>query len=404
MRSSRAGATRRASPRSFAAMFSATLSRLTPPLLATSSEYDRLLVEDTLQELGGGPLDATTDERDAVLHDGSLADEGLAERVAAKVFTRGGLVASLALVGALACAGAMRGYESHDASLVARVAEGMFQSAGNATDAAHRHSRVTARARKSGPRGHSVIKEGHEIPLEQRYAPRAAAMPHDDDGDAQAAMDGVDENAAAAADAVAEARARGFHVREDDDDAARDDEDPDEASNPSASNPIDRTRPDASSSGAPDEDESPYASARRSGRRRGGRAAAALGVVRETATDDDDAAAAAAGDGETMRGGGDGRGASRGTRGASRGARGGRRGDALGGYGYGYGDDSFGGVYGGRASRRGAALPVVPATRMEHGATHKEALEELEASIRDSVLTAHERRNAGGDARGMGRG
>ena len=269
MRSSRAGATRRASPRSFAAMFSATLSRLTPPLLATSSEYDRLLVEDTLQELGGGPLDATTDERDAVLHDGSLADEGLAERVAAKVFTRGGLVASLALVGALACAGAMRGYESHDASLVARVAEGMFQSAGNATDAAHRHSRVTARARKSGPRGHSVIKEGHEIPLEQRYAPRAAAMPHDDDGDAQAAMDGVDENAAAAADAVAEARARGFRVREDDDDAARDDEDPDEASNPSASNPIDRTRPDASSSGAPDENDSPYASARRSGRRRG---------------------------------------------------------------------------------------------------------------------------------------
>ena len=231
-------------------MFSATLSRLTPPLLATSSEYDRLLVEDTLQELGGGPLDATTDERDAVLHDGSLADEGLAERVAAKVFTRGGLVASLALVGALACAGAMRGYESHDASPVARVAEGMFQSAGNATDAAHRHSRVTARARKSGPRGHSVIKEGHEIPLEQRYAPRAAAMPHDDDGDAQAAMDGVDENAAAAADAVAEARARGFRVREDDDDAARDDEDPDEVSNPSASNPIDRTRPDASSSGA----------------------------------------------------------------------------------------------------------------------------------------------------------
>ena len=379
-------------------MFSATLSRLTPPLLATSSEYDRLLVEDTLQELGGA-LDATTDERDAVLHDGSLADEGLAERVAAKVFTRGGLVASLALVGALACAGAMRGYESHDASLVARVAEGMFQSAGNATDAAHRHSRVTARARKSGPRGHSVIKEGHEIPLEQRYAPRAAAMPHDDDGDAQAAMDGVDENAAAAADAVAEARAMGFRVREDDDDAARDDEDPDEASNPSASNPIDRTRPDASSSGAPDEDESPYASARRSGRRRGGRAAAALGAGRETATPPPPPPP-----GTTMRRR---RGRARGvpgTGGGSRGARGGRRGDALGGGGYGYGDDSFGGVYGGRASRRGAALPVVPATRMEHGATHKEALEELEASIRDSVLTAHERRNAGGDARGMGRG
>ena len=54
-----------------------------------------------------------------------------------------------------------------------------------------------------------------------------------------------------------------------------------------------------------------------------------------------------------------------------------------------------------RASRRNApraevgerdVLPVMRATRMEHGATHREALEQLEASIRSSVKEAHARR------------
>ena len=37
-------------------------------------------------------------------------------------------------------------------------------------------------------------------------------------------------------------------------------------------------------------------------------------------------------------------------------------------------------------------LPVMRATQMEHGATHREALAQLEASIRSSVKEAHARR------------
>ena len=37
-------------------------------------------------------------------------------------------------------------------------------------------------------------------------------------------------------------------------------------------------------------------------------------------------------------------------------------------------------------------LPVMRATQMEHGATHQEALAQLEASIRSSVKEAHTRR------------
>ena len=101
------------------------------PLIPTSSEYDRLLVQEPLDEIGGGPMDPATDERLLVLDDAKrIAAEGLAERIAARAASPRGVIFGSVACLALMCYAAFRKVESHDASLVARLSEGMFQRRG----------------------------------------------------------------------------------------------------------------------------------------------------------------------------------------------------------------------------------------------------------------------------------
>ena len=137
------------------------------PLIPVSSEYDRLLVQEPLNELGGGPMDPAADERLLVLNDASrIAAEGLAERIAARAASPRGVVLGSIACFALMCFAAFRKAESHDASLVARLSEGMFLGG-------HRGGEAEARRAE----GRAAPLEGHEFPLERRLAPRAAAMP-----------------------------------------------------------------------------------------------------------------------------------------------------------------------------------------------------------------------------------
>jgi hypothetical protein len=150
------------------------------PLVPTSSEYDRLLVEESLDELGGGPMDNTRDERLLVLDDASreAAAEGLAERIASRATSGRGIVVGASCFLLVLCVAAFRGVESHDASLVARFSEGMFQQGGGGNEGNNNKNHHSTKK-----------KQDREVPLEQRLAPRAAAMPHDDDGAAQRAVD-----------------------------------------------------------------------------------------------------------------------------------------------------------------------------------------------------------------------
>jgi hypothetical protein len=158
------------------------------PLIPTSSEYDRLLVQEPLDEIGGGPMDPATDERLLVLDDAKrIAAEGLAERIAARAASPRGVIFGSVACLALMCYAAFRKVESHDASLVSRLSEGMFQSRGGG-DVEGRFVDGHAFAKRRVD-GHAVVQEGHEFPLEHRLAPRAAAMPRDDDGAAQRAVD-----------------------------------------------------------------------------------------------------------------------------------------------------------------------------------------------------------------------
>ena len=151
------------------------------PLIPVSSEYDRLLVQEPLNELGGGPMDPEADERLLVLNDASrIAAEGLAERIAARAASPRGVVLGSIACFALMCFAAFRKAESHDASLVARLSEGMFLGGHRGGDSDSRPTEGRLRA---------AALEGHEFPLEHRLAPRAAAMPRDDDGAAQRAVD-----------------------------------------------------------------------------------------------------------------------------------------------------------------------------------------------------------------------
>lgn len=340
--------------------------RLKLPLIPISSEYDRLLVDDTAPDLGGGPMDpnATADE---VLADGTVADEGLAEKLMSRLFTTRGLILCTVLVVAALCVGVLRGaYESDEASLAARATEGMFQLAGvSARDAGVVHTR------RSG-RGHATIKEAHLIPLEERLAPRSAAMPHEDDGRAQrlveevttsrgktsairAALDPRSEAARLVAAAEVFARKNADPVfdprvpqiqpekprkvarlgRVDVPQAvsarmvgspAWDEEDDDVGASASRRSSSGRRRRDAEDEIDEDEDIPALEPARRGKGRRKDRRGASKGKVRR------------AGPGER--------------------------------------DD----------------LPVMRATQMEHGATHQKALAQLEASIRSSVKEAHARR------------
>ena len=134
------------------------------PLIPVSSKYDRLLVQEPLNELGGGPRDPAADERLLVLNDASrIAAEGLAERIAARAASPRGVVLGSIACFALMCFAAFRKAESHDASLVARLSEGMFLGGhrggggggaprGGTRGAAGR-ARVSAGAQARAPRG-----------------------------------------------------------------------------------------------------------------------------------------------------------------------------------------------------------------------------------------------------------
>ena len=159
--------------------------RLKLPLIPISSEYERLLVDETAPDVGGGPMDlnATADE---VLADATVADEGLAEKLMSRLFTTRGLILCTVLVVAALCVGVLRGaYESDEASLAAKATEGMFQLTGvSSRDADVHHA-------QRGGQGHAKIEEGDSIPVEERFAPRAAAMPREDDGRAQRLVEEV---------------------------------------------------------------------------------------------------------------------------------------------------------------------------------------------------------------------
>ena len=318
------------------------------PLIPVSSEYDRLLVQEPLDELGGGPMDPAADERLLVLDDASRnAAEGVAERIAARAASpRGFVFGSIACL-ALMCVAAFSKGESHDASLAARFSEGMV------------HLRGGERAEPRRRDGHAVVREGHEFSLEHRLAPRLAAMPRDDDGAAQRAVD----------DAAAGTSGRG------------------------ASRAATRRATTAAST--------PGRSARVARRQRAGLGRGTDISVEWGSWEDE---AEANGHGETYGGGGGGGpedwlGYDAGLSPAE------EEEDAF------FAVDADGHAYGEarRKSRRksrtsarrrwdtdrssgDAFLPVVEPTEVAHGATHQAALDELEASIKSSVVEVHERR------------
>ena len=321
--------------------------RLKLPLIPISSEYERLLVDETAPDVGGGPMDlnATADE---VLADATVADEGLAEKLMSRLFTTRGLILCTVLVVAALCVGVLRGaYESDEASLAAKATEGMFQLTGvSSRDADVHHA-------QRGGHGHAKIEEGDSIPVEERFAPRAAAMPREDDGRAQRLVE-----------EVAASRGKRSAVRAALDARSRAAKHPEKKREVAELGRVDTSRGmSAKTVGAPargedtfaiDGDEEPFAreSTASSGRRRRD--------AKDEVDEDEHIPAVEPEEKGRMK-------------------RGHRR----------------------RASRRNArraevgernVLPVMRATRMEHGATHREALEQLEASIRSSVKEAHARR------------
>ena len=320
--------------------------RLKLPLIPISSEYERLLVDETAPDVGGGPMDlnATADE---VLADATVADEGLAEKLMSRLFTTRGLILCTVLVVAALCVGVLRGaYESDEASLAAKATEGMFQLTGvSSRDADVHHA-------QRGGQGHAKIEEGDSIPVEERFAPRAAAMPREDDGRAQRLVEEVaaSRGKRSAVRAALDARSRVAKHPEKKREVA-------ELGRVDASRGISAKTVSAKTRGedAIDRDEEPFAresTAGIAGRRRRN--------AKDEIDEDEDIPAVEPEEKGRMK-------------------RGHRR----------------------RASRRNApraevgerdVLPVVRATRMEHGATHREALAQLEASIRSSVKEAHARR------------
>ena len=321
------------------------------PLIPVSSEYDRLLVQEPLHETGGGPMDPAADERLLVLDDASRnAAEGVAERIAARAASpRGFMLGSIACL-ALMCVAAFRKVESHDASLAARFSEGMFQRRGE------------ERAKPRVVR-HAVAREGHEFPLEHRLAPRLAAMPRHDDGAARPAVDeiaaGTSERGASRAAKRGAAKARSTRSAR----VAR------------------RQRADLgrgsdfSVDWGPWEDE---AEANGHGETYGGVGGVGGGggggghedwlaydADASPAAEEEDAFFAVDADSDA-------RGAAR-RETRRRSGRTSARPQRVG-----VSDDAF--------------LPVVEPTEVAHGATHQAALDELEASIKSSVVEAHERR------------
>jgi hypothetical protein len=346
------------------------------PLIPVSSEYDRLLVQEPLNELGGGPMDPAADERLLVLNDASrIAAEGLAERIAARAASPRGVVLGSIACFALMCFAAFRKAESHDASLVARLSEGMFLGGHRGGDSDSRRAE-----------GRAAAPEGHEFSLEHRLAPRAAAMPRDDDGAAQRAVD--DAVAGASERSALRAALRGAAT------APTDDADGSARRGGSARaraglgnerdvsfewGPTQRWEDEARADGGAGQARwKPYARETHSRGGGGDREASEDWSSRARARsipaeDEEDAFFAVDADGDAY-------GAARASRRAGdrrtpRASARQRRG--TGGFTF-SGDDAF--------------LPVVEPTEVAHGATHQAALDELEASIKSSVVEEHERR------------
>jgi len=355
------------------------------PLIPVSSEYDRLLVQEPLNELGGGPMDPEADERLLVLNDASrIAAEGLAERIAARAASPRGVVLGSIACFALMCFAAFRKAESHDASLVARLSEGMFLGGHRGGDSDSRPTEGRLRA---------AALEGHEFPLEHRLAPRAAAMPRDDDGAAQRAVDDAAAGASERSALRAALRGAATVATEDADGSERRGgsararaglgKERDISSEWDTLNPTQRWEDEARADGGAGQRKArwkPYA--RTTTQSRGGAGdweasedwssrARARWIPAE---DEEDAFFAVDADGDAY---GAARKSSRraGDRRTPRASARRRRG--TGGFTF-SGDDAF--------------LPVVEPTEVAHGATHQAALDELEASIKSSVVEEHERR------------
>jgi len=357
------------------------------PLIPVSSEYDRLLVQEPLNELGGGPMDPEADERLLVLNDASrIAAEGLAERIAARAASPRGVVLGSIACFALMCFAAFRKAESHDASLVARLSEGMFLGGHRGGDSDSRPTEGRLRA---------AALEGHEFPLEHRLAPRAAAMPRDDDGAAQRAVDdaaaGASERSALRAalrgaatapteDADGSDRRGGLRTR------ARAGLGKERDLSSTQWGPTQRWEDEARADGGAGQRKArwkPYARETHSRQGRAGDWEASEDWSSRArarwipAEDEEDAFFAVDADGDAY---GAARKSSRraGDRRTPRASARRRRG--TGGF-------TFSGV-----SDDDAFLPVVEPTEVAHGATHQAALDELEASIKSSVVEEHERR------------
>ena len=358
------------------------------PLIPVSSEYDRLLVQEPLNELGGGPMDPEADERLLVLNDASrIAAEGLAERIAARAASPRGVVLGSIACFALMCFAAFRKAESHDASLVARLSEGMFLGGHRGGDSDSRPTEGRLRA---------AALEGHEFPLEHRLAPRAAAMPRDDDGAAQRAVDDAAAGASERSALRAALRGAATAPTEDADGSDRRGgsararaglgKERDISSEWDTLNPTQRWEDEAdyADGGAGQRKarwRKPYARETHSRQGRAGDWEASEDWSSRArarwipAEDEEDAFFAVDADGDAY---GAARKSSRraGDRRTPR-AKETRRRRGTGGFTF-SGDDAF--------------LPVVEPTEVAHGATHQAALDELEASIKSSVVEEHERR------------
>ena len=323
---------------------------VTVPLVPTHSKFDKLLVEDNT-EAGGGPMgeEFSIDERGKLLdgEQNGVAAEGLAERMMSRLFTTRGLAVCVLLITAVLCLGTARGaYGVDNSSLATRVSEYMLHGAGQSHSDINDYLNVEHNIRKH----HSTkkvenVKDGDDAAGEaasaedekyRRVVP--ATMPHDDDGRAQRAFDLATKGKKSAA--VEAALGHDRVVVLDDDEGA--------SSGGSKRGGAGGRRGKGGGEGV-------SSSNNKNQNQQGRRHAPKLGrgryrVKAEAANEEfraisDEQLAAQ--------------------------------------------DDDNGEEEEEEEEEEEQRLQIIRPTRMEHGATHKEALEQLEASIRDTVKAAH---------------
>ena len=322
------------------------------PLMKGSSEYDRLLVQD-VEDLGGGPMSAAHSADAPPDKDGrGVVDQGLAEKILSKLFTTGGLVVSLVMVAAVLCLGFARGsHTADDTSFVTRFSEYLTQP----RDAPHGGASSTGTLggeKRAKRHHHSSLETEGDAGVHEKYAPRAAYMPLNDTGRAQRTMDeayasdmvGKALAAALAGPGDAGAGHGGFSGKGGGERGSRKgakagaDSGSGSRAGPSTSH-IRRARKEKA--GSKDTPEAP-----------------------EVLVEGEGGIAA----GEKAR--------------------------------YGNGDEGAKRVKGVKDRVvKGKRLERVTATEMEHGATHQEALQQLEDSIRDTVHAAHKMKGRGASRR-----